>query len=204
MEALTTWTSSLCRSTSHCVMANGQRPSSLPSAMHQTISESAVTMTCFRFSEKAWHSYLSTYGHAMCQARSNCLKARSHLCRSVGGRLASTSPTRSLAASVRVMRPLKWLMTSECHSNTPTSMPSARSTGKSGCCSTVHSTGSASCAFRWMPTCLCSASSVTAERKAQIWGISISRFCCGKSRTSAASLSSATNFPSSAAPPQRM
>mmetsp|Transcript_2341 Transcript_2341/g.6301 ORF Transcript_2341/g.6301 Transcript_2341/m.6301 type:complete len:205 (-) Transcript_2341:525-1139(-) len=204
MEALTTCTSSLCLSTSHCVMASGTRPSSLPSAMHQRISEFRFTMTCFRFSEKPWHSYLSTYGQAMCQARSNCLKARSHLCRSLGGRLSMTSPTVSFPASVRVTRPLKWLMTSECHSKTPTSMPKALRTGKSGCCRTVQSTGNASVALRCVPTCLCSASSVTADLNAHSCGISASRLCRGKSRTSAASFSSATNFPSSAAPPQRL
>jgi len=73
------------------------------------------------------------YFQAMCHAHWNSPKARSQILRSVGGSDSMKTPTFRSPASLFEMRPLNWLITSECHLNTPTSMPSARSTGKRGC-----------------------------------------------------------------------
>mmetsp|Transcript_120236 Transcript_120236/g.345633 ORF Transcript_120236/g.345633 Transcript_120236/m.345633 type:complete len:339 (+) Transcript_120236:1155-2171(+) len=176
-------------------------PSFSGSAMQKSIGVSRSTMIFLKFWGISKHSWRSMCGQAICQAFSNAEYARSQACRSDWLTLSSTLPTLSSPAFEREMRPLKRLMTKECHSKSPTRRPSAGSTGNNGLWSTVHSTGNAACAEECWLKYLCNVSKVTGERNAQSCGISASRLCLGKSRTSAASLSSATNFPSSVASP---
>mmetsp|Transcript_30921 Transcript_30921/g.103014 ORF Transcript_30921/g.103014 Transcript_30921/m.103014 type:complete len:221 (-) Transcript_30921:12827-13489(-) len=177
---LRSWASSLWRWVNHCVSANGQMPSFSWSKMQKSIDVSLSTLMSLKWPGISKHSCLSMWGQAMCQARWNCVQARSQSSRSALFFMSSiTLPTLSWPASLRVILPLKRLISKECHSKTPTRQPRAGSTENSGRWSTAISTGNVSCTRCCTPSRACSKSNVTGVRKAHSWGISFSRFSRG-------------------------